>query len=250
MRDHAAHPDRVHRDAVDRRATRALGDDAWWSDRRPTRPTRRPSASRGQHRGARRRVDLLVVVQLDDLGGLEVRRRELGEPHHQHGTDREVRRDHRVGARSRRSTLARSSSSASVKPVVPTTAWIALLRAEPQVLARRVDHREVDRDLGAGVDERGRARPRSAGRCRAGRADRGRCPRDAGSTAATSSSSGSACTAAQTVAPMRPPAPKTPTRITSVEVSRHCPDGRAGYRYRSRRRRTDRRSRACGAGRR
>jgi hypothetical protein len=73
----------------------------------PPRPTSRSGpapvggrlrhALHGQHRGARRCVDLLVVVELDDLGGLEVGRRQLGEPHHQHGADREVRSDDGVG---------------------------------------------------------------------------------------------------------------------------------------------------------
>ena len=37
-----------------------------------------------------------VVVQLDDLGRVEVGRGQLGEAHHQHGTDGEVGGDHAV----------------------------------------------------------------------------------------------------------------------------------------------------------
>ena len=54
---------------------------------------RRGHALGGAHRGARRRVDLAVVVQLDDLGRLEVRRGQLGEAHHEHRADGEVGRD-------------------------------------------------------------------------------------------------------------------------------------------------------------
>ena len=49
-----------------------------------------------EHRGARGRIDLLVVVELDDLRGLEVGRRQLGEAHHQHRADREVGRHEHV----------------------------------------------------------------------------------------------------------------------------------------------------------
>ena len=77
-------------------------------------------ALRGRHRRARRRVDLAVVVQLDDLGRLEPRRGELGEAHHEHGADGEVGRDEAVALGEGGLRTARESSSAS--PVVPTTA--------------------------------------------------------------------------------------------------------------------------------
>ena len=60
---------------------------------------RRGHALGGVHRRARRGVDLVVVVQLDDLGGLEERRGQLGEAHHQHGADGEVGGDHAVARR-------------------------------------------------------------------------------------------------------------------------------------------------------
>ncbi len=49
-----------------------------------------------EHRRARRRVGLLIVVELDDLGRLEPRCSELGKAHHEHGADCEVRRDDAV----------------------------------------------------------------------------------------------------------------------------------------------------------
>ena len=69
----------------------------------------------GRLRGARRRVALRLGVQLDDLRAREDLRRLLGEAHHQHGSEREVRcvearhagvsggRVHRVEVESRRS---------------------------------------------------------------------------------------------------------------------------------------------------
>ena len=79
---------------------------SWWA----TSPGRRTewigtSAERlaahqlgGARRGAARRVELAVVVELDDLRPGHVPRRLGGELHHQHGADREVRRDEDVGA--------------------------------------------------------------------------------------------------------------------------------------------------------
>ena len=142
-------------------------------------------------RGARRRVDLLVVVELDDLGGVEVRRRELGEAHHQHRADREVGHDHRVRRRRARSVRGSRSTSSALNPLVPTTACTPLSAHHVEVLARGVDHGEVDRDLGAGVEERVGARRDVDARRRRRRAAGGRCRRGSGSTAATSSSSGS-----------------------------------------------------------
>ncbi len=46
------------------------------------------------------------------------------------------------------------SRSASVNPVVPTTAWMPCSAATGQVLSCRVGHREVDDDFGAGLDQR------------------------------------------------------------------------------------------------
>ena len=52
----------------------------------------RGHAPRRHQCGARRRVKLAVVVELDDFGPTEVRRGHLGKAHHQDGPDGEVRR--------------------------------------------------------------------------------------------------------------------------------------------------------------
>ncbi len=51
-------------------------------------------ASRRGDRRARWRVDLVGVVQLDDLGRVEVLRRDARHVHHQHRAQREVGSDH------------------------------------------------------------------------------------------------------------------------------------------------------------
>ena len=208
VRDHAPHPHRVHPDrVVDEPAARALGDRVEGRVRGPLLRSRRHPV-RGEHRGARRRVDLLVVVQLDDLGRLEPRRGLLGEPHHEDRTDREVRGDERV----------RRAVSEELRELVEVVLGEAgradhrvhVVRGTPaQVLAGRVDHGEVDAHVGGAASiVSGRRGDRQLG---AG--DR-LAPRARGSTAATSSQSDAPSTAAHTVAPMRPPAPNTPTRIT------------------------------------
>ena len=49
--------------------------------------------AREQQRRARRRVDLRLLVALDNLGIIEIRRRQLGQVSHQDGADGEVGRD-------------------------------------------------------------------------------------------------------------------------------------------------------------
>ena len=91
MGDHAPHPYRVDTDVgAPPAAPGALEEDLLRRIGRP--PGLRPSHAldRG-HRRARRCIDLPVVVELDDLGRLEVGRGHLGEAHHQHGADGEVR---------------------------------------------------------------------------------------------------------------------------------------------------------------
>ena len=76
----------------------------------PSGSARSPSiAAAVALRGARRRVELRRVVELDDLGRVEVARRLGGEAHHQHGADREVRReeDRHAGLARRRVHLGR-----------------------------------------------------------------------------------------------------------------------------------------------
>ena len=97
--DHAAHPHGVDADAgrprrrPGRRAAPrcASGRRAHSSDAAAIRSAVASAVPDG-------RVGLGVVVQLDDLGGVEVRRGELGEAHHQHGRDREVGRHDAVRA--------------------------------------------------------------------------------------------------------------------------------------------------------
>ena len=90
----------------------------------PASRARRGDQLGGAPRGAARGVDLVRVVQLDDLDGLEEAGGLRGEAHHQHRAEREVGRDEhadagRVGEPARATASSRSAS----KPVVPTTAW-------------------------------------------------------------------------------------------------------------------------------
>ena len=67
-----------------------------WCASRPGRRTEwigtsPPHPARGLARGARRRIELLRVVELDDLRVRQHLRRLGGEAHHQHRADREVR---------------------------------------------------------------------------------------------------------------------------------------------------------------
>ena len=207
-----------------------------WIGMPSTRPPRAPSAAtdcvgsspqsfdaagdalRGQHRGARRRVDLLVVVQLDDLAALEVGRGELREPHHQHRADREVRRDDGIRRRLGRTRRRARRSSSSPKPVVPTTAWMPFAAHQRRFSrAASMTVKSTATSASASHERAGLRRHLDLGR-RGRRADAGRCPAWCGSTAATSSMSGASCTAWQTVEPMRPPAPNTPTRIMADRV--------------------------------
>ena len=110
----------------------------------------RRHALRRQHGRAGRRVDLLVVMELDDLGRFEERRGELGEPHHQHRADREVGRD-RPRWRSCGRTAPRYSRELGVARTGRADDRVhAVLGAPPHVVSGRVDDREVDRDMCAG----------------------------------------------------------------------------------------------------
>ena len=88
------------------------------------------------HGRAGRRVDLLVVVQLDDLGRLEEGRGQLGEAHHQHRADGEVRRDDAVAASV--NSVRSSSSSASPRPGRADDRVDAVGRAPAEVVACRL----------------------------------------------------------------------------------------------------------------
>ncbi len=98
-----------------------------------------------------------------------------------------------------------ASMSSAVRPVVPTTAWMPC----------NASHGTVTRDASATVkstttSQRASASARSSGAMAMPWTSP---PAARGSTAATSSNAGSATTAPHTVAPIRPPAPTTPTRI-------------------------------------
>ncbi len=67
-------------------------------DRHVGRPAGLGDHARGARGRAGRRVELLVVVELDDLHLRHVLRGLLAELHEQHGPDREVRRDEHLGA--------------------------------------------------------------------------------------------------------------------------------------------------------
>ena len=150
----------------------------------------------GAHRGARRGVELAVVVQLDDLGAVRTGRGQLGEAHHQHRADGEVGgHDDGVGAPTPAKRRASSARSASVNPVVPTTAWTPARRTRPGGPGRLDPVKSTDH-LGPGRSQRRRSRrrpevhpPRRScperlpGRCRP---HRGRRPRPARGRSASS----------------------------------------------------------------
>ena len=105
-------------------------------------------------------------------------------------------------------TLARSSS---VKPVVPTTAWMPCIASHGNVI-RAADATVKSTTTCAWASARARNSPATA-------TPPSCWPTARGSIAATSSRASSAATASHTVAPMRPPAPTTPTRIPLMETN-------------------------------
>ena len=199
--DQAAQPHRVHRDPVD-----------------VARRGRRPARGRGvrqraaaRPRGARRRparaVRRAVPLGASALSGwcsstisTDSKNRAACAAKRIISTApmREVRRDEHADARARRpASRAPSRGAPSSKPVVPTTAWMPCSTQNRRLSITDVGVGEVDRDLGAGVDQR-----RPAGR--------------PGSSAATSSRSSAASTARHASAPIRPAAPSTPTLIIAL----------------------------------
>ena len=109
---------------------------------------RRLAAARLRHQlggargGAAGRVELGVVVQLDDLGLVHVLRGLRGEAHHQHGADREVGGDQHVRALvgpARRAELAHQRRG--VKAGGPDHHVHAGAHAGERVLERRVGRR-------------------------------------------------------------------------------------------------------------
>ena len=150
--EQAVQAHRVDRDAARALAAAGTLDDVARGGVVGPLARRRGHALGRAHRGAGRRVDLAVVVELDDLGRLEPRRRQLGEAHHEHGADGEVGGDE-AGALGELAPRC-AARSASVKPVVPTTAWRPCSAAKARLLARGVGDGEVDDHLGAGLHQR------------------------------------------------------------------------------------------------
>ena len=71
----------------------------------------------------RRRVDLLVVVQLDDLGGVHEARRDAGEVHHQRATDGEVGGPQAAALALAQGGVELLSRASGGRPLVPLTTW-------------------------------------------------------------------------------------------------------------------------------
>ena len=138
MGDHAAQAHRVDLDAGRPAPPRAPGEPRRWSGPSAHSSRRRGHALGGEHRRARRRVDLLVVVQLDDLGRLEAgaassaKRIISTAPMAKLGAITQLLSVNACASRSR---------SSSVKPVVPTTAWMPLAADQARFVAGRVDQR-------------------------------------------------------------------------------------------------------------
>src|SRR4051794_27848573 len=110
-----------------------------------------------------------------------------------------------------------SSRSMLVNPVVPTTACTWLVE----------HHRRFSRAAASTVKSTATSTPASAIACAVAATSTPSTVSPAcwGSTAATSSTASSSATASHTVAPMRPPAPNTPTRIVMLATLR--PDARS-----------------------
>ena len=185
---------------------------SWWA----TSPAAGPSGSAaspfpeacahqrgGPGGGPARRVDLAVVVELDDLGLRHVPRRLGGELHHQHRADREVRRDEDVGAAQRRRARpgrTRWSRSPRARRRRPLRArwrprWSGTREVDQHVgLLEHAPERRVQRGVGAPGELQVRGAPRRR---------------------------------AQTVCPIRPAAPATATRIAGAHSDCHerRPDG-------------------------
>src|SRR6266404_3706490 len=104
----------------------------------------------GRARRARRRVLLRIAVQLDDLRAREVRGGLLREPHHQHGADREVRRDEQAQPAFGCNVVQRLWIPAGRAD----NARDALLERGAHVRRRSVGRGEVDRGVEAGHVDR------------------------------------------------------------------------------------------------
>ena len=102
---------------------------------------------RGALRGSRRRVELLVVVELDDLALGHVRGDPLRGLHQQHGADREVGSDEAVG-RAGAGRLGRLAQGVEVEAGRAEHDMDPGLQAGAGVVERRLGRGEVDDDVG------------------------------------------------------------------------------------------------------
>ena len=90
-------------------------------------------------------------MQLDDLGAVEVRRCQLGEAHHQHGTDREVGSDDAVAA----AELRPEGLDVGVGETRRANNRVHAMHRQPRHGdPRRVGVGEIDDDLAAGIGQR------------------------------------------------------------------------------------------------
>ena len=134
---------------------------------RVDRRLRSAAGGRHQHggpsRGAARRVELAVVVELDDLRLGHVARGLGREAHHQHRADREVRRDQhpRAGLRD-----TRTAQLLQIEARRPDHDVHARLDALQGVRQRDVGAREVDDDVSVTQDLRERRVERRIGATR------------------------------------------------------------------------------------
>jgi hypothetical protein len=95
------------------------------------------------------------VVHLDDLDGLEERCGRGGEAHHQHGADREVRHDEHAHLGVISEQLAHFVDAGVVEPRCADHHVHAVLDAPAHVIEGDLRLGEVERDLRAGVGDRG-----------------------------------------------------------------------------------------------
>ena len=139
-------------------------------------PAGRRDQLRGARRGARRGVELAVVMQLDDLALGHVARGLLGELHHQHRPDREVRRHEQVALPHalQRGEVGAGRAHHAVHAGLETGAGVG----EGRVGSREVDHhvRVPEHVARASPPGAGRRAPRGPGRPRPPRLSRPSVP--------------------------------------------------------------------------
>src|SRR4051794_21415838 len=90
-------------------------------------------------------------MELDDLGTVEVRRSNLGEAHHQHRADREVRHDRTVAA----AELGAEHGNVVVRQASRADNRVHAVHSQPgHGDACGLRHGEVDDDIATGVGQR------------------------------------------------------------------------------------------------